>query len=101
MSALNGAVSLAKVHHIAVPVGQNLEFDMSRILDVFLNIDGGVVERFFGLGAGDVVFLSKGYIVMRNPHSTSASTCNSFDDNRIADLTGDLHGFGFRIDRSI
>src|SRR5664280_65538 len=101
MATLNGTVAFAKMHHITMSIGQDLKFDVPRILNVFLKIYGGVVERLFGLAAGHVVFLGKRHIVMRYPHTAPASSCNRLDDNRIADLSSDLHRFRFRIDRPV
>ncbi len=101
MATLNGAVALAKMHNIAVSVGQDLKFDVSWVLDVSLDIDGGIVERLFRLSPGNVVFLGKRHIIMRDPHPAASSSCNSFNDNRITNLAGDLGSLGLGVDRPL
>ena len=44
MAALDGALALAEVHHVAVGVGQHLDLDVARRLDIALEVDGGVAE---------------------------------------------------------
>ncbi len=51
MAALHGAVALAQVNHVAVIVGQHLEFDVPRPLQEFLHVDLVVAERGPCLGS--------------------------------------------------
>ena len=39
MAALHGAFALAKRHHAAVRVGENLNFDMARLFQIFFQVD--------------------------------------------------------------
>ncbi len=50
MAALHRAIALAQVNGVAMLVGQYLEFDMARIVEVFLHVNGIVVERCRRLG---------------------------------------------------
>ena len=45
VAALDRALALAEVHDVAVRVGQHLDLDVARLLDVALDVDGGVAER--------------------------------------------------------
>src|SRR5579875_1954688 len=44
MAALNGALTFAEVHDIAVTVADDLEFDVARLLDKLFKIDVGTAE---------------------------------------------------------
>ena len=50
MTTLYGAFALAKVKHIPVIVGEHLNLDVARVLDVLLEIDAAVLECGLGLG---------------------------------------------------
>ncbi len=52
MPPLHRAIALPKVHDVAVMVGDDLHFDVPRVLDVFFQIDAGVAEGRLGLGRG-------------------------------------------------
>ncbi len=45
MTTLNGAIPFAKMDDVAMPVGQNLELDVMRAFDIFLDEDAAVAER--------------------------------------------------------
>lgn len=49
VTALQRAVALAEVDHIAVAVGDDLKLDVARLLEVALHIDGAVAEGGGGL----------------------------------------------------
>ena len=49
VAALDGAVALADVDDLAELVGQDLKFDVVRILDQLLKIERAVVEGLLGL----------------------------------------------------
>ena len=52
MAALERAVALAEMDRVAVAVAEHLEFDVARIGEIFLHVDGGVAERGLRLAAG-------------------------------------------------
>ncbi len=51
MAALERAIALAEVDGVALAVAEHLEFDVARVAEIFLEIDGGVAERGLGLAA--------------------------------------------------
>ena len=67
MPALQAAVALAEMHHVAVAVGQHLQLDMARPVEIFLDVDGVVAERGARLGAGDAERLLE---LVRRPRAT-------------------------------
>ena len=52
VAALQRAVALAQVDRVALAVAEHLEFDVARVAEVLLEIDGVVAERGLGLVAG-------------------------------------------------
>ena len=57
VAALQGAVALAEVNGVALGVAEHLDFDVARLGQIFLKIDGVVAEGGlrFDLGGGDSV----------------------------------------------
>ena len=53
VAALQRAVALAQMHHIAVAVAQHLHLDMARLAEIFLDIDVVIAEGGLGLGAAE------------------------------------------------
>ena len=49
---LHGAVAFPEVDDVAVLVGEDLHFDVPRVLDVLLHVDVAVAEGGLGLGLG-------------------------------------------------
>ena len=47
--ALNRALALAEVHHVAVVIAEDLELDVARRLEVLLDVDVADAERRLGL----------------------------------------------------
>ena len=41
MAALDRAVALAEVDHVAVGIGEHLDLDVARIVEVALEVDAG------------------------------------------------------------
>ncbi len=48
MPPLKRTVALAQMHHIALAVGEHLNFDMARTAQVFFHIDGIIAESEIG-----------------------------------------------------
>ena len=86
MPALHRAVPLAQVDHVPVRVGEHLHLDVPGILEVPLDVDGGVAEvrltlapcpRECGL---DLARLA------HDLHAASPAASGRFDQQRVADL---------------
>ena len=52
MAALERAIAVPAVDDVAVRIGQDLDLDVARPVDEFLEVDAGVLERGLGLVAG-------------------------------------------------
>ena len=90
VAALDRAFALAEMDDVAVLVAQHLDFDVARVLDVFLDEHAVVAERALRLRArADKAFRDLGFVV-RDPQALAAAAGRRLDHHRIADLGGDL-----------
>ena len=69
VAALDRAVALAQVDHVAVRVGEHLDLDVARILQVALQIDGGVGEELLALARGPLERVLELVLGARRPGS--------------------------------
>src|SRR6201999_4462110 len=97
----NRALALTQMDDRTELVAEDLELDVARRLDVLLNVDVGNSERRLG-------FALRGLDRMRqigrradDAHATAAAAGGGLDDDRIADVLGQLERFLFAVDRSI
>ena len=69
VATLDGTVAFAEMDDVPLLVGEDLEFDVARVFDVFLDEYFAVPECLFGLAAGEYEFLAEGNVVvaMRRP----------------------------------
>src|SRR6202044_511725 len=95
VATLKGAVALAKVNGVPLRIAEHLNFDVAWLGEVFLQIHGIIAE------CGPRLDLRRtdcpGNVVgpKRNLHPAATPTCRGLDDDRIADLVGDLARFDF------
>ena len=95
MPPLGRAIALPQVDGVAVQIGQDLDFDVPRALDVFLQVNGRVAEGRFGF----VLCLNEPglerQVVRGHPHPLAAAACGCFDQDGETDLVRDLQRFFF------
>ncbi len=85
VTALQGAVTFAEMHHVAVRVGHDLQFDMAWLVEVFFQIHLIIAKGGAGFGAGDAPrFLQVGF-GGGDLHATPAAASGSLDQHGIAD----------------
>ncbi len=60
VAALDGAIAFAQMDDAALMVAENLDFDVVRVFDEFLDVNAGIAEGFFRLGAGGVKAFHRG-----------------------------------------
>ena len=82
-------------------VGQDLEFDVTGLIDVFFDVDIAVTKGLFRFISGGMELFGEGNVIVGDTHAATTATCNRLNDDWIANLTGDLDCFGFGIDDSI
>ena len=86
VAALDRAVPLAEVDHVAVRVGEHLDLDVARVLEVALDVDRRVREVLLALprrrleGTLGVVRLAD------ELHALAAAARRGLDDQRVPDL---------------
>ena len=90
VAALHRAVALTQVDGVALAVGQHLDLHVARILQELLHVDLAIAERGLGLALGGFDRgLQRGFGV-HHAHAAATATTGRLDDDRVADLTGDL-----------
>ena len=101
MATLDRAIALVEMNDVSVLVGDDLDFDVPRAIDVAFEIDAGVTEGCFGfcLGLGDSV-LQRGF-VEGDAHSFSSTTCGGFDQDGEADFAGGVDRVFFAFDQAV
>lgn len=91
VTALHRAIAFAKVDCIPETVGQDLDLDMARIFQVFLQIDVGISEKALCLRTGHVHGVDQRCFGMDDAHPASTPSTRGLDDHRVADGLGNQH----------
>src|SRR5579872_4375760 len=89
MAALHGAVTLTQMNHIAMPVSQYLELDVTWPLQEFLHVDLIVAEGSAGFRLRDANSIQQRGLTVDDTHAAAATAAGSFDDDWIADVARD------------
>ena len=74
MPTLQRAVAFPEMDDVAMLVGENLHFDMARILDELLEVDSRVVECFFSFGGSGGQAAFQRNVVAGHAHSLASPT---------------------------
>ena len=90
IAALDRAFALAEMDDVAVLVAEHLNFDMARLLDIFLDEHAVVAEARLGFGLRRVEALLDLFAAIGDAHALAAAAGRGLDHHRIADLVGDL-----------
>src|SRR5713101_8164102 len=88
--SLHGAIALAEMDHVLVPVGEHLHLDVSRVLEVLFQIDRGVAESRPGLRPRHADRALESGFRVNDTHAASAAPARRLYDDRIPDFSGDL-----------
>ena len=89
VATLQRAVALAEMDRIAQPVAEDLDLDVARLLEIFLDIDRVVAEGGLGLGPGGAERVRQVGLGAGHLHAASAAAGCRLDDDRVADLAAD------------
>ena len=89
MAALDRAVALAEMDHVAVAVGEHLHLDVARIGQVALQVDGGVGEELLALAGGALEGGLELVLGQRDAEALAAAAARGLDGHRVADRVGD------------
>ena len=71
---------------MAIVVCHDLDFNVSGLLNEFLQIHGAVAERRLRLGLGRGVSVAQADVVVRNAHPSPAAPGHGLNDHRITNL---------------
>ena len=94
VAALDGALALAEVDDLAVVVGDNLDFDVARTLDVVLEVVVDLLE--VDECVEDVLEL---VLIVCDIHALAAAAGNRLEDDGVADFLGHLDGLFVVLER--
>ncbi len=89
--ALDGAVPLPKVDDV-LPIPQDLDLNVLRLLDVLLQVDGGVAKGSPGLLLGLLDRPFQLLLGVHQPHAPAPAPGGGLKDHGIADLLGGPFG---------
>ena len=101
VAALERAIAFSQVDRATLAVAEDLEFDMARIAEVFLDIDRGIAEGGLGLAPGLLHQAFELVLCIADLHPAPASARGSLDNHRIADLGSDLARLVIVRDRTV
>ena len=101
MAALDRALALAQVHDLTVPVGEHLDLDVTRVVDVALDIHRGVAEGRARLGTRRPQRPRELAGRPNEPHPLAAAAEGRLDHDRIADVGSDADGLGLVVERLV
>src|SRR5690606_2854277 len=101
VTALQRAVPFAQVDDVAVAVGDDLNLDVARLLEIALHIDGAVAEGGQGLGLGRLHGLDQIIGRLGHLHAATAAAGGRLDDQGEADGLGRLDGLFDRLDLAV
>src|SRR5262245_3093083 len=93
VSALQGAVALAKMNGISLAVAKHLDFDMAGPFEIFFDITGVISECGFSFGARGGKRRRQLAGADDHLHAAASATCRGLDEYRVANLAGNLGRF--------
>src|SRR6185312_299950 len=92
VTALDRAVALAKVDHVAVRVGQDLDLDVTRVLEVALDVDAVVGEELLAFAGGALEGLLEVVGRHRHAEALAATAAGGLAGDRVTGFLGLLAG---------
>src|SRR4029434_107754 len=101
MTPLDGALTLSQVHHVTVMIADDLELDVSRALQVFLDVNVAISECRFGLPLGRPQGVRKLACRADDAHAAPSAASHGFDDDGVPDVLDDLERVLFVRHRTI
>src|SRR5215813_996422 len=86
MATLDRALALAEVDDVTARVGQDLHFDVARLVDGALEIDRCIAEGAAGLATRHPERSHQVLLAAHETHALTAASHGGLDHDRIADL---------------
>ena len=96
MPALHRAIAFPEMHHIAVMIGEDLHFDMPRMLDVFFEVDARIAKGGLRFGLRLLNGRSSAPDRCGHAHAASAAAGRGLDQHRKANLAARCDRFASR-----
>jgi hypothetical protein len=93
MATLNGALAFTQVDAITMLVGEDLDLNVSRPLDIAFDVNGTIFEGRQSLALGRLELPDKFLFFADDTHAASAAAGGGFDDHGKTDLYRELSRF--------
>ena len=89
VAALDRAVALEEVDHVAVAIAEHLDLDVARLEDRLLDVDERVAEGALGLAPGALERVRRApSSLVDEAHALAAAAEGRLDQHRVADARG-------------
>ena len=85
VTALDRAIALAKMDHVALRVGEHLDLHVAWVRQVALDVDGRIREELLALARGALEGLLQLVGRHRHPEALAPTAAGRLDGNRVAD----------------
>ena len=90
MPTLHRAVAFTEVNHVAVHIAHDLEFDVTRPLQEFLDVHVAVAKRGERFGTGELKRAQEVIGIAGHAHPLASPAGRRLDNDREADAAGEL-----------
>jgi len=89
VASLDGTLALAERDDAAVSVGEDLDFDVARLLEIFFKIEAGIIKGVCGFGRGVTPRCGEFDVAGNDTHAFAAAASDSLEQNGIAHVLGE------------
>ena len=91
MTALNRALPLTQINHIAIAIGHHLNFNMAGLLNIFLNKDARITKARTRLISGTLKTIPTVRIIPSHAHAFTTATSRSLKHHRVTNSRANLN----------
>ena len=88
MTPLHGAIALTEVNRILVLVRQDLDLDVTRILQILFHVDRRIAKCGTRLGLGHLHRINQSRLGVNHSHTPAAAAARRLDDDGVANAFG-------------
>ena len=89
VTALHRAIAIPQIDGVFELIRQDLNLDVTRVLQKFFHVHHWIAERRLGFGAGQLHRIDQRSFRMHHAHATPTTAARGFDDYGITHLSGD------------
>src|SRR6056297_1622636 len=101
VASLDAAIAFEQMTNVAMFVGDDLDFDVSRLGDEFFQVHASVAERGFGFGPRCPQGRPEHVFALGDPHAFAAAARGGFDQDRKTDFVRDPDRFLVVLDQAV